>query len=911
MGAPDHPLGPLAPLAAHKQFVVARRANKVPVSPTTGRRANAQDPANWRSYEDAARLVSTWGPEEFGIGFVLTESDDLGVIDIDDALQEDGTWKPHVDELRRAMPGAVEELSQSGRGVHLWFRSAKMPEHAKKNIDLHIECYTSGRYMLLGSNPKGMLADDCPGAPEVVARYFPVRGGAAPLADAGPVVPDPNRPEDDDVLIACARKHRTPAQVFAKTDSPKASFEDLWTANEDALAHAYPSDRDAFDRSAADSSLACRLVYRVGPDAARVERLMRASGLARDKYSDHSTYLARTIKHSIASVTNYYRWPALPAPAQSFVDVLGRLRELELGEVMKQWLPLTLPLSPVERDFVIDYMEGLGLRRQALKAELREADEKAKRARGAQDLARRAGGKLWIAYRPEVSTELAAQIEAAIVAKARPGEYVSFGGVLSQVASKHLPNTHFIDDPEGKPPAVPQIEPLDAAAMLQRTEAVAVLYRKTLTGDRPMAVPDRMVNYLLNKRTHAASAISGLVTHPLVLHDGTILAGDGLHAPSGLFLQGATAADMRPYSHTEARAAVERLRKVFLEGFEFASALDVDVALAGLFTGVQRRLLDTAPGLAILASTQSSGKTTLARRIHVVLAGRDMPVSTFPMNDEAEAAKRLLSSLLRSPTMIVFDNVPDGFTFSSGSLAAAMTSSVFEQRVLGISRDASVPTRVLFVLTGNNLTLGNDEVTRWMVTRLAPACPRPHERQFHHPDVVSHALVIREQVLRDVVGIVAGYIVSGASCRLSGTRYPEWDRLVRQPLVWAGAADVAAVFTSNAEQSEPVRAHRTLLWALRLLFGDEWFTSTKVAIAAVVPVQKENVALRAALEALRVRHVDRSRSVSHALTAAAGRIAEVDEVVLRLVKSHDNHTKLDVFKVEQVGAAARRDVGVA
>jgi hypothetical protein len=910
MGAPDHPLGPLAPLAAHNQFVVAERETKVPVSPTTGRRANAQDPANWCSYDDAARLVSTWGPEEFGIGFVLTESDDLGVIDIDDALQEDGTWKPHVDELRRAMRGAVEELSQSGRGMHLWFRSAKMPEHAKKNIDLHIECYTSGRYMLLGSNPKGMLADDCPGAPEVAARYFPVRGGAAPLADAGPVVPDPNRPEDDDVLIACARKHRTPAEVFAKTDSPKVSFEDLWTANEEALSRAYPSERDTFDRSAADSSLACRLVYRVGPDAGRVDRLMRKSGLARDKYSDHSTYLARTIKHAIASVTNYYTWPARPAPVLSVPEVLARLREMELGEVMKEWLPLTLPLSLLERDFVIDYMEGLGLRRRALKTELREADAKARRERNAQDLARRADGKLWISYRPEASTELAAQIEAAIVAKARPGEYVSFGGVLSHVTTKHMPNTHFVDDPDKTPPEVTQIEPIDTAAMLQRIEAVAVLYVTGGDGRRdPIAVPDRIINYLIQKKTHATPAISGLVTHPLVLHDGTILATDGLHPPSGLFLHGATAADMRPYTQDEAREALNRLRRVFLEGFEFATTLDADVALAGLVTGVQRRLLNAAPGLAILASVQSSGKTTLARRIHVILTGRDMPVSSFPMNDETEAAKRLLSSLLRSPSMLVFDNVPDGFTFSSGSLAAAMTSSVFEQRVLGISRDASAPTTVLFVLTGNNLSLGNDEVTRWMVTRLAPASPRPHERQFDHPDVVSHALTIREQILRDVVGIVAGYIVSGASCRLNGTRYPAWDRLVRQPLVWAGAADVAAVFRSNAEQSEPLRAHRTLLWALRLLFDDEWFTSTRVATAAGAHLQnKENVAVRAALEAMRVRHVDRSRSVSHALTAVTDRIAEVDGVALRLVKTHDSHTKLDVFKVEQVDAPARQDV---
>jgi hypothetical protein len=52
---------------------------------------------------------------------------------------------------------------------------------------------------------------------------------------------------------------------------------------------------------------------------------------------------------------------------------------------------------------------------------------------------------------------------------------------------------------------------------------------------------------------------------------------------------------------------------------------------------------------------QASGKTTLFRKFHIVLTGRDMAVSTFPENDEAEVQKRLLAMLMRSPAMVCFD----------------------------------------------------------------------------------------------------------------------------------------------------------------------------------------------------------------------------------------------------------------
>lgn len=572
---------------------------------------------------------------------------------------------------------------------------------------------------------------------------------------------------------------------------------------------------------------------------------------------------------------NPWKKPKAPTAA----EVIEKLRKLDAHDVLITWMADAVRLGKGAAHEVVEEVARLtGKGKRVLSAELAEAKAEAAQERKREQMRERAGERQILYYRPEDRTKQAQEVEAAIIKTAKPGEYTAFGGLLSHVALKPLPYTHLIDDAEGVAPPVPQIEPLGKVAVLGMVEKVAAFCDVRDGAPAIIAVPDKIVDILIDKPEHQAPQVAGLVTHPIVLRTGEILADDGLHAGTGLFLSGAAVAGVKPYSQDEARAALLRLRADFLEGFEFYSDLDTDVALAGLFTGVQRRVLDMAPGLGILASTQASGKTTLARRIHVLLTGRDMPVSTFPQGDEAEVQKRLLSLLLRSPAMVCFDNITDGTTFRSGSIAAAMTGPSIEQRVLGLSRDANCLTNVLFVITGNNLGLGPDEVTRWMVARLAPDTARPEERTFKHPDVVGHAVRMRAAVLRDVVGIVAGYLTSGESLA-TRSRFARWDHMVRQPMLWAGATDVADVFSRNTESAEHVLALESLLTGLDMAFGGKKFLAADVvavirsdyefAVGESVVVAAR---LAAALENLRVKNVRSTRSVGRALAGLEGRV---------------------------------------
>lgn len=597
-------------------------------------------------------------------------------------------------------------------------------------------------------------------------------------------------------------------------------------------------------------------------------------------------------------------------------DVIAKLCTMPKDRVLSTWAAMAVALPKAAASRVIDKVHDLtDCRVNILKAEL--ADVRAAQARKEKDsvLKKRAAGRKLIEYRPDAKTEHASQVEQAMLDRAKPGELLVFGGLLAQLVTKPLPFTHAIDDAERDAPPVPQIAPFTLVDALGGTERSVLFYETTDKGPHAIGVPQQVVEVLVKKRCHVAPEVSGLLNHPVVLSGGSILSTPGLHDATRLFMAGADVPDLRAYSQGEARSALERLRGELLPDFEFASTLDQDVALAGLFTAIERRVLPQAPGLLVVAGTQASGKTTLVRLLHLVLTGHDLPVSTFALGDEAEVRKALLSLLMSSPALVCFDNVPDGLTLRSGVLAAAMTSPVFSDRILGHSQTAEVPTNTMFTATGNNLSLGADEATRWLIARLAPVNARPQERAFRHRDIPAWGRSMRSQVLRDVLGIVAGYAASGTrDDSLPGVRFEAWDRLVRRPLVWAGGSDMAEAFRRNETVSEELAAHRGLLELLHLIFGGNEFRAGHVVEAlsdggAFAPFEAVDrrceafralsiderqsvvIALREALENLRVGDVRNSRKVGHALKAKQDASVVVGDSQLTL-RGKDNKGSL-------------------
>lgn len=297
---------PLAPLAAYHQWIVVQlvplangKTDKWPIDYRTGTvtpkgSGGAHNPEIWLQHSAAEALAARWG-RGYTIGFVITAADPFWCLDVDSALQPDGTWSRLALDLVAALPGTAVEVSQSGRGLHIWGQGV-VPPHAKKRVDLGIELYDDLRFIAIGSNAVGDMSQPCPTIAAVAAAYFPPDTSAAvDTPDTGPS-PDWRGPTDDADLIRRAMQSRSAASAFGA----RASFADLWLGDVQALARAYPPDpgsSEPYDRSSADAALAQHLAFWTGRDVARIERLMRQSALVREKWDNRDDYLVeRTIR---------------------------------------------------------------------------------------------------------------------------------------------------------------------------------------------------------------------------------------------------------------------------------------------------------------------------------------------------------------------------------------------------------------------------------------------------------------------------------------------------------------------------------------------------------------------------------------------------------------------------------------
>lgn len=327
----------LEPFSAYRQFMLYKtvpsnrpgKMDKLPVSLATGDVVAAHDSMHWVGADEAIAAAARRGAG-YGVAFVFTEADPFFFLDVDGCLQADGTWSPLVATLLTWFPGCAVEVSQSGKGLHIFGTyTGQLPEHACKNIPLGLEFYHSLRFVALtgNCNDEGSAAQDCTGLlPQFISAYFPPAEYHADADWTTEPRDDWQGPEDDATLLDKAMASRSMAGGFGRG---KACFADLFEGREEVLAESYPSSTgDAYDRSSADAALAQHLMFWTGCDCERAERLMRQSALAREKWDVRSDYLPDTVLRAKRLQKDVYRQPQLdlqhlapPVPAASAVPL--------------------------------------------------------------------------------------------------------------------------------------------------------------------------------------------------------------------------------------------------------------------------------------------------------------------------------------------------------------------------------------------------------------------------------------------------------------------------------------------------------------------------------------------------------------------------------------------------------------
>lgn len=252
-------------------------------------------PQNWLSYTDAnaTRIMLEMRGDgyRYALAFYLTPNLKKWFLDVDNCVNNDGTlnatglyyWQYYTQR------GCLVEWSSSCKGLHI-IGSGEIPEHSCTSAEskaIGLELYHEKRSITFGLTGMAWGNADTIATPPL--EYFPpIDRGTVGEFDSGPR-DDWKGPIDDDELIRRALASRSVASQFGN----KASFADLWNHNVPVLATTYPDPGNAagYGGNEADQALAQHLAFWTGCDAERIERLMRRSGLMRDKWDTHGTYL--------------------------------------------------------------------------------------------------------------------------------------------------------------------------------------------------------------------------------------------------------------------------------------------------------------------------------------------------------------------------------------------------------------------------------------------------------------------------------------------------------------------------------------------------------------------------------------------------------------------------------------------
>ena len=147
---------------------------------------------------------------------------------------------------------------------------------------------------------------------------------------------------------------------------------------------------------------------------------------------------------------------------------------------------------------------------------------------------------------------------------------------------------------------------------------------------------------------------------------------------------------------------------------------------------------------------------------------------------DEEWRKSVTAALIAGAPVLTIDNVED--ELRSPSLAMALTTSTWSDRILGKSQTITLPQRCTWIATGNNIRLGGDLPRRSYWIRMDAKTAQPwRTRTFKYRDLIARVQEQRGQLLAAVVTIYRCWVQRGRPLpdpvpRMAG--FDNWVRLM-------------------------------------------------------------------------------------------------------------------------------------
>lgn len=249
--------------------------------------------------------------------------------------------------------------------------------------------------------------------------------------------------------------------------------------------------------------------------------------------------------------------------------------------------------------------------------------------------------------------------------------------------------------------------------------------------------------------------VSSVAEMPVFTPEGRLLLNPGLDAASGIYLWPDKSLRNLAIKESPSEQDVQEAFGVIddaIVDFPFVDKASKANYVAFLLTNAVRPVVGgCVPALVLDAPQQGSGKGLLAAILSIICTGREPGMQPFNGNDE-EARKIITAALRRNQPVLVFDNLTH--IVNQPSLASFLTSTIWQDRILGHSRIEEFTNSTIMILNGNNIHVGGDLSRRVVWSRLDPSCSRPWERRgFRHHPLLPYVKRQRPDLVRAILTI--------------------------------------------------------------------------------------------------------------------------------------------------------------
>ncbi len=388
----------------------------------------------------------------------------------------------------------------------------------------------------------------------------------------------------------------------------------------------------------------------------------------------------------------------------------------------------------------------------------------------------------------------------------------------------------------------PSIVPISAPALTRELSIAATWEKFDGRSKEWMSTdpPARHTTILYESQQYRyLKPLAGVVRQPYFREaDGVLITEPGYDGESQRFGVFDTRQFVIPAPTLANANAALRLLEDLLTEFHFVAPNDKAAALSAMFTAVVRPTLAHAPGFHIKAPIFGSGKTYLCELIGAFAGSGGNAKVSYPSTSE-EATKVILSLLLTSPAVIEFDDM-DTDWIPHGTIKRMLTAEHITDRILGVSKTATVSTRTLFLGSGNNVGPVRDLLRRVLTIHLDPRCATPATMTYNGLPV-------------DIVRKNRGIYVAAVLCIIQAWREAgapradidsivtfggAWSDYCRYPLIWLGHPDPATALLEQVREDPEGEALGRLLSEWYAVFGS---TPTTVRKAVEVATKQSDL----------------------------------------------------------------------